>query len=199
MEVKKDKRKGNPLQGQEGRDNIVRLDNAPHYVDLSSFTMAAEYDGEKLTFYPYEYEKGEKCAYVYAIQIDDDMYVGSAYRLVLRIKSHYKDLQLGRHHAPRLQQAFDEKHRFKVFVIMRVTSVKTGNADKDLAENLAIRLLTPSANTQMPRGKDVEAWQPIWHCSRSIDRNKETIIKRPPTAAMCPKCGAELEIVLKKR
>ena len=182
------------------RLETVTINYEPHSVDLSSFTLAAECIDGKLSIFPFEHSKGEK--YVYCIQIDEDMYVGSSADFRRRINSHHNELCNGKHISKRMQQIFNEKRRFKVYVIMRIQSEQHSRIEMYLAENLITRLLNPSMNSTMPRGINAEKEGPIWTCDtlmyRNFEKKQEDCIlsKQKQTDIVCPKCGTPLDVTI---
>jgi len=185
----------------EKRMESVSINYDPHYVDLSSFTLAAECVDGELSIFPFEQLEGEHN--VYCIQIDEDMYVGSSANLKNRIWSHHNSLCNGKHISKRMQQLYNEKRRFKVYIIMRIQSEQHSRFEMDLAENFVTRLLNPSMNSTMPRGLNAEKEEPIWTCNTLRHRNfkkkqGEEMFSNPkkadvvcPTSGtiVCPYCG----------
>lgn len=173
-------------------DNLTELHNEPHLVDLSIFTLFAECVNGELTIYPFQFEKDE--GVVYCIQIDGDMYVGSSKSLASRIKAHHTEMINGKHFSPIMQRLYNEKKRFKVYIIMRCYGKRI-----ERAEDFVTRLLTPSMNVRLPRGKYAEHNEIIWSVETDFDRRlKQDRRKRVMSAIVrCPECNKELELSIK--
>jgi len=158
----------------------------PHFVDLRNFTLIAEYKDSELTFFNFDIVDGE-CD-IYAIQVDDDLYVGSTATLKTRIKSHVSDLRKGKHHSKRFQEVWNEKHRFKVYRIMRCYDRGT-----TLPEDLIVRLLQPSMNTIAVTKEGNIQEEVVWTYETDYDRKQH---HDNDAALICPNCQTLLRITL---
>jgi hypothetical protein len=74
-----------------------------------------------------------KCGGIYIIEIDDYYYVGYSTDVIGRWMNHYKDLKLGKHHSPKLQEKFNEFGITAItFRVLEYISITEFKKDKDL-------------------------------------------------------------------
>jgi hypothetical protein len=100
----------------------------------------------------------------------------------------------GKHFSPIMQRLYNEKKRFKVYIIMRCYGKRI-----ERAEDFVTRLLTPSMNVRLPRGKYAEHNETIWSMETDLDRmiKREHKKRVMNTVVRCPECDKKLELTIK--
>lgn len=152
-------------KGKLGRESIERLNNVPREYDLSKFPLIAECIDGIISRQPFNYIKDETD--VYAIQIGEELYIGSTKHLTRRIYQHHSSLVKGENQSEKLQNAYNNTKCFKVYLLMRC---EKGVRSGEIAEQMFIRLLKPSLNIFLPTGK-TERWNNlIWTCKLDDDQ-----------------------------
>ena len=137
---------------------LEQISYPPRQIDLSCFTLLAVCENGNLSFTDFKPVENEND--VYALQLNDELYIGSSQQVRKRIHAHYWAMINSRHHSEKVQVAFDKYKSFKAFVIMRCDGLC------EMAEQMIIRLLQPSLNANLPHGRTEHHNNIIWQQHR---------------------------------
>lgn len=129
-------------------------------MDKTAFPLVAKCENGTLELSDnLKHNHDRSIGYVYAIDIDGQLYVGSTWNLRERIQQHYSFLKLGKS-LPKVQAAYDKVQSFSVYLIMRINE---GDKCETLtAEHLVVSLLTPELNSSKPRGAHIDINNYFW-------------------------------------